>query len=245
MKKLARILALTLVVISLSLPAYAWDRVGIRNPFFMRESTQLANLAQLTDQVRQAIEQTKLHIDKYANMLQNTLKLPQQTWNDFTEQFAELKKLAESSLSLTFDAEYKSDKFLDNFPAYQDLMPENFHARYAQLRKEIVGFYEQLLKQNQKTQEMLKDDADVLADLANMAGDTEGQHQAIQAASQIATFTAQHLSKLHTTMLRHIEERAVFREKLQEREDLELQMRELAHGEIPTYTKPQDQHDGR
>lgn len=175
------------------------------------EMTQLANKAQLVEQVRQAVQQTQQLISQYQNMLQNTLQLPQNIWNDITGELSGLQNLLSSAQSLSFGAVLDHEKFTLVHPGYRD---SGSTQNYAQLYKDRMGawqkYWEAAMKANNMSVESIKNSQSLIKLLNDAAKSSEGQHQALQAANQISIYMAQQLSELRMDMQRQIDTQAKY-----------------------------------
>jgi|GEM_PF-4204904 len=203
------------------------------------EMTQLANKSQLIEQVRQAVKQTQHLLEQYQNMLQNTQQLPQNIWKDITGELTVLQNLLSSAKSLTFGASLDHEKYTKQHPGYRE---SDKTQDYSQLYKDRMDYWqkywEAVFKANQMTVETIKDQQSLIQQLNEAAKSSVGQHQALQAANQIAIYMAQQLSELRMDMQRQMDSQAEFAmNEQQERVDEQAAM-EAAIGTWETGSSP-------
>ncbi len=203
------------------------------------EVTQLANKAQLIEQLREEVEQKLELIKQYQNMLQNTLQLPQNIWNDVTGQFEELYGILEQAKSLTFGAAFDHEKCEAENPGYrEDTGGLNYSEIYKDRVEDWQQYWEATLLANNMAAEEIKDSQGLIKQLNEAAKSSEGQHQALQAGNQIMVYQAQQLSQIHASILRQIDAQAEFAmNEQQERTDEEEAMGK-AIGEWQQGSKP-------
>lgn len=172
------------------------------------EMTQLENKAQLIDQLREQVQQTQQLIQQYQNMIQNTLALPENIWKDASGQLEKLRNLMESAGSLSFGVGFDLEKFIFKHPGYTEehkdekgspmTDPEAYKSRVDSWE----AYWRANAEANNLSWENVQDRAGLIEELNNAAKSSEGQHQALQAGNQIATFMAQELSDLHADTVR-------------------------------------------
>lgn len=237
---------ITFVLVLLLAPcAYAGGGGGMSGGAL--EMTQLENKAQLIDQLREQVQQTQSLIQQYQNMLQNTLALPEQIWKDATGQLEKLRNMMESAGSLSLGAGFDLEKFILQHPGYADRKndkgepekhPESFKKRVGAWEK----FWQGVAKANGLSWEQTRDRAGLIEQLNAAAQSSEGQHQALQAGNQIATYMAQELTNLHSDVIRMIDAQREFAQNEQQERTEEQAAYEKAIG---TWKAPSQGKDRR
>ena len=192
------------------------------------EITQLANKAQLIKSLAEQVAQTKKMIDQYLNMLQNTIQLPAKVWADATNQLNSLKSIVQKGSALSFAAAMDETLFKKLHPGYK--APEKFVENYKERVNNWTQYYKNVLKANGVRYDELEKEKNLVEQMKSLAGNTEGQHQALQAGNMIAAHMVEQLRQLRADMLRQIDAQAQFAENEQQERTEEIAAIEKAIG---------------
>jgi P-type conjugative transfer protein TrbJ len=216
------LLSLIAVVFLLSGPAYAGVPVSCVNcsTNFMDALQQVHNvkeLAQLIEQTSQSITQTEaqLHMvvqnmERYANMVQNTRKLPERMTTQVQDNFTRLADLSKqlkthrgeaSALNQIFSATYASRTAIRELAS----VPRDSYGEAARTYDQWVGKWSDEVDRSQKAQFAASGEQihEIENEAKELAGKTtellktpEGQMQALEAGNTLALMQLQEAQKL-------------------------------------------------
>lgn len=199
-----------LLTTSVSMPSQAAGQL-----FGATEFTQILNNAELVGlagqsgiqienqvtQIAHQVEQIQNQLRIYENMLQNTLKLPEQVWGQVENDLNRLRSIVEEGQGIAFSMGNLDDVLQQRFQSYAQfeadpLAGEDFSSAYQSWsdtnRDTIAG----TLKAANLTAEQFSSEEATMDRLRSMSGTSVGQMQALQVGHQIATQQVAQMQKL-------------------------------------------------
>lgn len=190
---------------------------------FTQQMDRITNLEELKNvigtyhesiqQTQQQIELVRNNILQYKNMLQNTLKLPQNLLNEVLGQFSDLAELTNELNLLKGDVMAMSEVFNDIYPE-MDMIKEMAASAG---EKDIKGVWDKWSKEvdrasqatfqltGSQLNDISKDSESLKRHIETLLSTPEGQMQAIEAGNNLAAIQIDELRQLRTLMATHIQ----------------------------------------
>jgi P-type conjugative transfer protein TrbJ len=177
------------------------------------EATQLANKAQLIEQVKKAAEQINNQITQITNqitmiqdMVHNTMALPDQLFSTVGTLYGSIDGVMKNTMGLAYQMASIDDQMMDKFKSYADLKGKIKNAPQFQSEyKSIIDTQRETARDTMKTlgimQEDLEDDYKILEKLQEKASTAQGRNQLLAAANQFAAYQAQTETKLRELIM--------------------------------------------
>jgi P-type conjugative transfer protein TrbJ len=168
------------------------------------EMTQIANNAELIEQVAQLAEQIQNQITMIQDMIYNTLTIPDQLFRDIkgiVGVYSKVKGIIDKTKGLAYNLANMDEELKRRFKSYADLSNltrvEDFSSTY----REIVGTQMETVRSTMEAigvafDELTNDDASALEELQKKAGSAKGRNELIQATNQLLGFLAEDAMKL-------------------------------------------------
>jgi P-type conjugative transfer protein TrbJ len=168
------------------------------------EFTQIANNAELIEQVAQLAEQIQNQIAMIQDMIYNTLTIPDQLFRNIKSVvgvYSKVKGIIDRTKGLAYSLANMDEELKRRFKSYADLSSlsrvEDFSAAY----REIVGTQMETVRNTMEAigvafDELTNDDASALEEIQKKAGTAKGRNELIQATNQILGFLAEDAMKL-------------------------------------------------
>lgn len=162
------------------------------------EFTQLANNAELLAIYVENIAQTQQKLQQYANMVQNTMSLPQQVWPSI---FVQLGNLVDN-IAAVEGAANASVGALTQFARHYDFSESRDAARTVdQWRTGFRNQTAEALRQIGINAGRFRDTQSAMAQIQALSQTAQGRMQVLQAGNQIAGMTVNEIQSLHSTIV--------------------------------------------
>jgi P-type conjugative transfer protein TrbJ len=209
----SRVPRLVTTVLAASLvqaPAHAGGVTGSAT-----EWTQLANNSELVGllessgtqvenqmrQITQLAEQIRNQLSIYQNMLQNTARLPQQTWGQVENDLRQLQAVVRQGQGIAFSMGNADDILRQRFKAYGELKTslaagESFSTTYQGWSDTNRDTIAATLRAASLTSDQFATEEAAMASVRSMSGTADGQLKALQVGHQIAAQQVAQMQKL-------------------------------------------------
>ena len=179
------------------------------------EWTQLANNAQLVElmkgsgiqvdnqltQISQLAEQIQNQLKIYANMLQNTARLPDHVWGQVESDLNQLRSIVDQGQSISFSMGNADDVLQQRFQSYAELktkLPDNaaFSSAYQTWLNTNRDTIASTLKAASLTADQFDGEEGTMLSLRSMSETADGQMKALQVGHEIAAQQVAQMQKL-------------------------------------------------
>jgi P-type conjugative transfer protein TrbJ len=203
MKKFKKTIAVCLVCCFVAGAAYAGGGLGGG----ATEITQLANNAELIEQVAQLAEQIQNQITMIQDLIYNTLTIPDQLFRDVKGIYTKVKGIIDKTKGIAYNLANLDEELKRRFKGYADLGNISQISDFSSEYKKIVGTRMETVRSTMEAigvsmEELMTDDASALQELQKKAGSAKGRNQLIQATNQLLAFLAEDAMKLrHLQMM--------------------------------------------
>lgn len=163
-----------------------------------QEATQISNqVTEISNQVTQIENQLKI----YQNMIQNTLRLPQNIWGQATRDLAKLEGIVKQGQAIAFSMGNLDDTLKSRFPSYADFrsnLPSaagysDTYNTWSETNRDTIA---STLKAAGYTEEQFTSEQATMAELQAQSGSAVGQMQALQVGHEIASQQVEQMQKL-------------------------------------------------
>ena len=152
-------------------------------------------------QIAQQVEQIQNQLKIYDNMLQNTLKLPDEVWGQVENDLNRLRSVVGEGQGIAFSMGNIDDVLKQRFQSYAQfqanpLSGEDFSAAYqswSDTNRDTIGG---TLKAANLTADQFSSEEATMDQLRAMSGTSVGQMQALQVGHQIAAQQVSQMQKL-------------------------------------------------
>lgn len=188
----------------------------------LERATSLEQLATLSNQLTEAVEQTELqirmvqqNIERYENMILNTVGLPMKVYTDLERQYQRLSGLYQTMKSLRGDIDGVREFYKSLFPGFGDVLA-GFRTSYDgwanQADQSIATVFE---TSSVQLDDLLnpKNTNEFSASVNDLLSSPEGRMQAIQAGNQLTAMQLQEARQLRTLLATSIQQQAVINAK--------------------------------
>jgi P-type conjugative transfer protein TrbJ len=171
------------------------------------EMTQLANNAELVEQVAQLAEQINNQITMIQDMIYNTLTVPDQLFRNVKGIYSKVKGIIDKTQGLAYNLANLDDELKRRFKSYSDLSSLSRVSDFSSEYKNIVGTQMETVRSTMEAigvafDELVNDDASALEELQSKASTAKGRNELIQATNQLLGFMATDAMKLrHLQMM--------------------------------------------
>jgi P-type conjugative transfer protein TrbJ len=174
------------------------------------EMTQIANNAELIEQVAQLAEQIQNQITMIQDMIYNTLTIPDQLFRDVKSiigVYSKVKGIIDRTKGLVYNLSNLDEELKRRFKSYADLSAVSRISDLSGEYKTIVTSQMETVRSTMEAigvsmEELVTDDASALEEIQKMASSAKGRNELIQATNQILGFLAEDAMKLrHLQMM--------------------------------------------
>jgi P-type conjugative transfer protein TrbJ len=207
MRKLKKALALCLMLCLASGPA----RAGGGGPGGgATEVTQLANNAELIEQVARMAEQIQNQITMIQDMVYNTLTIPDQLFRNVKSivgVYSKVKGIIDNTKGLAYNLANMDEELKRRFKSYSDLSGLSRVGDFSSAYREIVDTRMETVRNTMEAigvafDELTNGDAPAFEEIQKKAASAKGRNELIQATNQILGFLAEDAMKLrHLQMM--------------------------------------------
>ncbi|MBE0581905.1 P-type conjugative transfer protein TrbJ [Devosia sp.] len=198
------------ISIASAMPAQAAGQlVGATEFTQILNNAELVGLAgqsgiQIDNQVTQIahqVEQIQNQLRIYENMLQNTLKLPDQVWGQVEDDLAQLQSIVGQGEGIAFSMGNVDDVLKQRFQSYSDFLEDplngaDFSSAYQSWSETNRDTIAGTLRAANLTAEQFSSEEGTMEQLRSMSGTSVGQMQALQVGHQIAAQQVAQMQKL-------------------------------------------------
>jgi P-type conjugative transfer protein TrbJ len=168
------------------------------------EMTQIANNAELLEQVAQLAEQIQNQIKMIEDMIYNTLTIPDQLFRNIKSivgVYSKVKGIIDKTKGLAYSIANMDEELKRRFKSYADLSNLSRVEDFSTTYKEIVGTRMETVRNTMEAigvafEELTNDDASALEEIQKKASTAKGRNELIQATNQILGFLAEDAMKL-------------------------------------------------
>ncbi|MDR3355346.1 MAG: P-type conjugative transfer protein TrbJ [Synergistaceae bacterium] len=165
------------------------------------EMTQLANNAELIEQVAQLAEQIQNQITMIQDMIYNTLTIPDQLFRDVKGIYGKVKGIIDKTKGLAYNLANMDEELKRRFKSYADMNGLSKVSDFSSTYREIVGTQMETVRNTMEAigvsmEELVNDDASALKELQSKASTAKGRNELIQATNQLLGFLAEDAMKL-------------------------------------------------
>ncbi len=152
-------------------------------------------------QIAHQVEQIQNQLRIYENMLQNTLKLPDQVWGQVEDDLAQLQSIVGQGEGIAFSMGNVDDVLKQRFQSYSDFLEDplngaDFSSAYQSWSETNRDTIAGTLRAANLTAEQFSSEEGTMAQLRSMSGTAVGQMQALQVGHQIASQQVAQMQKL-------------------------------------------------
>ncbi|MDR1508703.1 MAG: P-type conjugative transfer protein TrbJ [Synergistaceae bacterium] len=171
------------------------------------EMTQLANNAELIEQVAQLAEQIQNQITMIQDLIYNTLTIPDQLFRDVKGIYSKVKGIIDQTKGLAYNLSNLDEELKRRFKSYGDMSALSRVSDFSSEYRNIVGSQMETVRSTMEAigvsmEELVTDDASALEELQNKASSAKGRNELIQATNQLLGFLAEDAMKLrHLQMM--------------------------------------------
>ncbi len=152
-------------------------------------------------------------IQRYQNMLQNTLNIPNQQWGNILQALTPLTNIVRQGQAIAYSMANLDVRFRQRFPDYGNFLNANFGA--PQMYGSYQGWYTTqrdgidgaLLAANLQSSQFANENA-TMATLTAMGDSATGRMQALQVGNQIANQQVQQMQKLRQLVMAQMQMQA-------------------------------------
>ena len=198
------------ISIASAMPAQAAGQlVGASEFTQILNNAELVGLAgqsgiQIDNQVTQIahqVEQIQNQLRIYENMLQNTLKLPDEVWGQVEADLAQLQSIVGQGEGIAFSMGNVDDVLKQRFQSYSEFLEnplngEDFSSAYQSWSETNRDTIAGTLRAANLTAEQFSSEEGTMEQLRSMSGTAVGQMQALQVGHQIASQQVAQMQKL-------------------------------------------------
>jgi P-type conjugative transfer protein TrbJ len=168
------------------------------------EMTQIANNAELIEQVAQLAEQIQNQITMIQDMITNTLTIPDQLFRDIkgiVGVYSKVKGIIDKTRGLAYSVANMDEELKRRFKSYADLSNLSSVSDFSSTYREIVDTRMETIRNTMEAigvafDELTHDDASALEEIQKKASTAKGRNELIQATNQILGFMAEDAMKL-------------------------------------------------
>ena len=168
------------------------------------EMTQIANNAELIEQVAQLAEQIQNQITMIQDMIYNTLTIPDQLFRDIkgiVGVYSKVKGIIDKTKGLAYNLANMDEELKRRFKSYADLSNLSKVSDFSSAYREIAGTQMETVRSTMEAigvafEELTNDDASALEEIQKKAGSAKGRNELIQATNQLLGFLAEDAMKL-------------------------------------------------
>ncbi|MDR1508106.1 MAG: P-type conjugative transfer protein TrbJ [Synergistaceae bacterium] len=165
------------------------------------EMTQLANNAELIEQVAQLAEQIQNQITMIQDLIYNTLTIPDQLFRDVKGVYSKIKGIIDQTKGLAYNLANMDEELKRRFKSYADMSALSKVADFSSTYREIVDTQMETVRNTMEAigvsmEELVNDDASALKELQGKASSAKGRNELIQATNQLLGFLAEDAMKL-------------------------------------------------
>lgn len=172
--------------------------------------TQVTTLTTQLEKVTGVLEQAKKQVDylttvsekakEQAAYLQNGAKLATSfNWGNVQGKINELGDIVKQANNIAYSAADLDQRFTANFPGYK--APSNYSEQYGNIVTNTLSTLNSILRAMGSNAQNFTSETDRIKSLQTQSQSAQGQMQAIQAASQIASEEATQLQLLRQTVI--------------------------------------------
>jgi P-type conjugative transfer protein TrbJ len=168
------------------------------------EMTQIANNAELIEQVAQLAEQIQNQITMIRDMIYNTLTIPDQLFRNIKSivgVYSKVKGIIDKTKGLAYSLANMDEELKRRFKSYSDLSNLSRVEDFSTTYREIVDTRMETVRNTMEAigvafEELTNDDASALEEIQKKASTAKGRNELIQATNQILGFMAEDAMKL-------------------------------------------------
>ena len=168
------------------------------------EVTQIANNAELIEQVAQLAQQIQNQITMIQDMIYNTLTIPDQLFRDIKSivgVYSKVKGIIDKTKGLAYSVTNMDEELKRRFKSYADLSNLSRVSDLSSAYREIVDTRMETIRNTMEAigvafDELTNDDALALEEIQKKASTAKGRNELIQATNQILGFMAEDAMKL-------------------------------------------------
>jgi P-type conjugative transfer protein TrbJ len=168
------------------------------------EFTQIANNAELIEQVAQLAEQIQNQITMIQDMITNTLTIPDQLFRNIKSivgVYSKVKGIIDKTKGLAYSIASVDEELKRRFKSYADLSNLSRVSDFSSTYREIVDTRMETIRNTMEAigvafDELTNDDASALEEIQKKASTAKGRNELIQATNQILGFMAEDAMKL-------------------------------------------------
>ena len=168
------------------------------------EFTQIANNAELIEQVAQLAEQIQNQITMIQDMIYNTLTIPDQLFRNIKSivgVYSKVKGIIDKTKGLAYSLANMDEELKRRFKSYGDLSSLSRVEDFSSTYREIVDTRMETVRNTMEAigvafDELTHDDASALEEIQKKASTAKGRNELIQATNQILGFLAEDAMKL-------------------------------------------------
>jgi P-type conjugative transfer protein TrbJ len=169
--------------------------------------TQLANNAELIEQVAQLAEQIQNQITMIQDMIHNTLTIPDQLFGDVRQIYSKVKGIIDATKGIAYNLSNLDEELKRRFKSYADLSGITKISGFSSEYENIVTAQMETVRSTMEAigvsmEALVTDDASALEELQQKAGSAKGRNELIQATNQLLGFLAEDALRLrHLQMM--------------------------------------------
>jgi P-type conjugative transfer protein TrbJ len=168
------------------------------------EFTQIANNAELIEQVAQLAEQIQNQITMIQDMIANTLTIPDQLFRNIKSivgVYSKVKGIIDKTKGLAYSVANMDEELKRRFKSYADLSNLSRVSDFSSTYREVVDTRMETIRNTMEAigvafEELTNDDASALEEIQKKASTAKGRNELIQATNQILGFMAEDAMKL-------------------------------------------------
>jgi P-type conjugative transfer protein TrbJ len=165
------------------------------------EMTQIANNAELIEQVAQLAEQIQNQITMIQDMIYNTLTIPDQLFRNVKGVYTKVKGIIDKTRGIAYNLANMDEELKRRFKSYGDLSSLSRVSDFSSEYRSVVGAQMETVRSTMEAigvsfEELVNDDASALEELQHKASSAKGRNELIQATNQLLGFMAEDAMKL-------------------------------------------------
>ena len=174
------------------------------------ESTQLANKAQLIDQVKNGIEQIGNQITQITNqitmiqdMIHNTMNFGNELFAPIAEIYSEIQDVMNQTMGIVYTMSNFDEELKNSFKSYSDLQNlfvqgggQSFNEEFRNIQEKQRETVRTTIEALGVSGRQIETDADFLKELQQNASTAEGRNEILDVANQFAAFQADQIMKI-------------------------------------------------
>jgi P-type conjugative transfer protein TrbJ len=163
---------------------------------------ELISDAKQAQQYATQLNQYQTQLNQYANMVRNTVALPQQIWSNVSSDIYQVRNLANAASVLTGHSGTIMSRLssAQGYAGQAAAFPANMGNQFTMWQQNLANASNSLGRTLGLQQSQMTNDAALQQRIQAQSASATGQMQAIQAGNELAALTSKQLNEMQTTL---------------------------------------------